>query len=202
MTKQNLPDKSILAIDFGGTSLDAVFYQNSTIQKKTDKSSLAYPATDDSIKNILQEWSIKPDHLDIIAVTGGKSEFLAKDTTYRLTHIPEIQAIGLGGLYLADKPQALVVSLGTGTAMVASTKEKHQHMGGTGLGGGTILGLGKLLCLEDDFPNLEFLAQNGNIKNVDLLVEDIVGQAIGIIPADLTASNFGKISLTESSHYQ
>ena len=40
--------------------------------------------------------------------------------------------------------RAVVVSMGTGTAYVMADKGRVSHLGGTGVGGGTLLGLSGL----------------------------------------------------------
>ncbi|MEM1586197.1 MAG: hypothetical protein QXX99_03030 [Candidatus Bathyarchaeia archaeon] len=44
-----------------------------------------------------------------------------------------------------------------------------------------------------DFKTLEEMALRGNPSRVDLMVGDLIGGSIGILPADATASNFGKL---------
>jgi type II pantothenate kinase len=106
--------------------------------------------------------------------------------------ISEIVAIGVGGATLANKARTLVVSLGTGTALVNVQGEDIQHVGGTGVGGGTLLGLAKHLLQVSRLDTLERLAASGDLAHVDLTVGDIAGGPIGRLPAHATASNFGK----------
>jgi type II pantothenate kinase len=128
-----------------------------------------------------------------IAVTGGGSNKLTHPNSVK---VDEIVAIGRGGLYLSELKKAVVVSVGTGTAVV-NAAEKMQHLGGTAVGGGTLTGLGKLILGISNPLELEELAKKGNADNVDLTVGDICGGPVGIIPADATASNFAKV--TQSS---
>jgi len=108
--------------------------------------------------------------------------------------VPEITAIGLGGSTLADKPEALVVSMGTGTAMVSVKGSAIEHVSGTGVGGGTLLGLSKHLLNVARVETLEQLAVRGDLSRIDLTVGDVAGGPVGNLPADATASNFGKLS--------
>ena len=52
-----------------------------------------------------------------------------------------MRAIGRGGLALAHLESALVTSAGSGTACVAATMAGSHHVTGTGVGGGTLVGL-------------------------------------------------------------
>ena len=108
--------------------------------------------------------------------------------------VNEFSAIGIGGTSLAKKDRALVVSLGTGTAIVSVNGAKIDHVSGTGLGGGTLRGLSKHMLGVSTFETLEKLAERGDLSRVDLTVRDIAGGAIGELPPGTTASNFGKIS--------
>jgi type II pantothenate kinase len=66
-------------------------------------------------------------------------------------------------------------------------------MGGTGVGGGTIVGLSKKLLGISDIGNLIDVASEGNLANVDLTIADITKQDIGL-QSHMTAANFGKVS--------
>lgn len=112
-----------------------------------------------------------------------------------IKRVSEIKSIGLGGLFLSGRKECLVVSAGTGTAIVAvyDNGKIIKHVCGTGVGGGTIIGLSRILLKTENFSVVEDMALRGNASNVDLTVKDIVGGAIGIIPADATASNLAKL---------
>jgi type II pantothenate kinase len=64
------------------------------------------------------------------------------------------------------------------------------------MGGGTLIGLCKLLINVDNYNDIMNLAQKGDNTNVDLLVGDIYsGNASNIgLDSDVIASSFGKIS--------
>jgi len=65
--------------------------------------------------------------------------------------------------------------------------------GGTAVGGGTLLGLSKLLMKTEDVKKIGQLAEKGNLSKIDLSIGDIVGKGIGLLPSNVTACNFGKI---------
>jgi len=128
--------------------------------------------------------------------TGGRSRFLGNEILgIPIMRVDEIKAIGFGGLTLSGRNNCLVVSAGTGTALVAvyDGGRAIRHVGGTGVGGGTILGLSRRMIGVYDFKVLEEMALRGDPSKVDLTINDIVGGSIGILPANVTASNFGKI---------
>jgi type II pantothenate kinase len=137
------------------------------------------------------------DIIEAVAVSGGGSRFIGKEIFgLPVKRVDEIVSIGLGGILLARKNKGLIVSAGTGTAVVAvyNCGEVIKHVGGTGIGGGTLLGLSRRMLGLSDFKTLEEKARRGCSSKVDLTVGDIVGGSIGMLSADATASNFGKLA--------
>lgn len=146
------------------------------------------------------------NHLELsdiekVMVTGVGSSYIAAPI-YGLecSVVPEFPSVGHGGLYLSGLDEAIVVSMGTGTAFIHAQKAgKIKHLGGTGVGGGTLMGLAKKLLDMEEVSNIIDLAEKGDLNKVDLRVLDITNKdTMPEIKGDLTASNFGKISdLTE-----
>lgn len=135
-----------------------------------------------------------------IMVTGVGASHLNEDLygipTYK---VEEFISVGKGGLYLSGLDSAVVVSLGTGTAYVNATKDRVSHMGGTGVGGGTITGLCSKLLNVRQFDHITALADQGDLRNVDLFIGDISKSDVSNMSANTTASNFGKISETATA---
>lgn len=130
-----------------------------------------------------------------LAVTGvGSSAIQDEVLGIKAEHVEEFQAIGLGGLDLSGAGEALVVSVGTGTAIVHAKGRDSRHLGGSGIGGGTILGLGKALVGITDFDSLAQVASGGKVEAVDLTIGDISTKEVGKLPKNATASNFGKMA--------
>lgn len=129
-----------------------------------------------------------------IMVTGVGSSYLSEDIYGIPTEkVEEFVAVGKGGLYLSNLDKAVVVSLGTGTAYVHATKNSVAHMGGTGVGGGTILGLSSKLLNVRSFDSIIDLADQGDLSKVDLAIGDISKADVSNMSAHTTASNFGKL---------
>ena len=89
--------------------------------------------------------------------------------------------------------------MGTGTALIHAKKEgsdtKINYLGGTGVGGGTLLGLTKKMTGIDTVEHIEEICSGGDLANIDLRVGDISKNAkFTGINENLTASNFGKLS--------
>lgn len=132
-----------------------------------------------------------------VMVTGVGSSCL-KAPIYSLpcTNVTEFESIGLGGLFLSGLDKCITVSMGTGTAIVYAQRGKPgEYLGGTGVGGGTLQGLSKLLLGMDDVSHIHELALEGDIHNIDLAVNNISSkESYPGMSMDITASNFGNVS--------
>lgn len=67
-------------------------------------------------------------------------------------------------------------------------------MGGTGVGGGTLLGLSSSMLNVRDFNDLINTARDGSLRHIDLTIGDITNDLLVGLPPETTASNFGKLS--------
>ena len=68
------------------------------------------------------------------------------------------------------------------------------HLGGIGIGGGTIIGLSKLMLNTNDIDKIQELAAGGKVGNIDLRIGDISKNPLPGLDLEITASNFGKAS--------
>jgi len=186
----------IVGIDIGGTTTKIVSTdENERIIYTMVKANDPVASAAGAIGKYLSVADKRMSDITRLAVTGVGASFIKDDVLgIKAEHVEEFQAIGLGGLYLSGAKRALVVSVGTGTAIVHAEGRKARHLGGSGVGGGTILGLGKALVGITDFDSLSQAASRGNVENVDLMVQDISSRAVGTLPQNATASNFGKMS--------
>jgi type II pantothenate kinase len=114
--------------------------------------------------------------------------------------VNEVTAIGRGGQTLGAIDESnttapmLVVSAGSGTAVVAARGREYSHVTGTGVGGGTLQGLGRLLLGTNDARTIDQLAQQGNPNGADLSIGDVISGKLGTLPPDATAVNFGRLA--------
>ena len=147
-----------------------------------------------AIGNLLSSHDIPLSSVKQMVLTGVGATYIEGDI-YGIptTRVSEFDAIGIGGLALRDKGSALVVSMGTGTAFVRATKDRIEHIGGSGVGGGTLLGLAWHLFHETDYEDLAKLADSGTLENIDLVVSDICKDCETPLPSHVTASNFGRL---------
>lgn len=188
---------NIIGIDVGGSTTKIVGFD----ENKKMISPLFVRASDQlaSVYGAFGKFTdtngISLSDVDKVMMTGVGSSFLA-DRLYGIAteHVSEFECVGKGGLYLSGLDKAIIVSMGTGTSIVHAEKgKKIEYMGGTGVGGGTVIGLSKKMLGISDIGNLMDVASEGDIENIDLRIRDITKKDIGL-SSYMTASNFGKVS--------
>ena len=186
----------VAGIDVGASTTKGVILGKTGIMHK------CFIETSNGKSSAMRVFKILLSHIDDVsviqrvAVSGCYSRMIGKTLLgVPAQKVDEITATGIGGLLLSGKRQALIVSVGTGTAIIAALDggKKLNHVGGTGVGGGTVMGLASKMLGINDFKALEILASKGNANKVDLTVGDIVGGPVGIVPADATASNLARL---------
>lgn len=186
----------VVGIDVGGSTTKIVGLQHNEIfspmlVKANDPIASIYGA----FGKFLNANKLHLHHIERIMVTGvGSSQISEALYGIPTGRVDEFHAIGKGGLFLTDLPRAIIVSMGTGTAFIIADQNGEKHIGGTGVGGGTLLGLSNKMLNVRHFEDLVAMAKGGNLANVDLNIGDITKDKMETLPPDITASNFGKIS--------
>lgn len=186
----------LIGIDIGGSTTKIIGY---TPQRKllgTLKVKAADPVTSmyGALGNFLHTCCLSLDDIGKIILTGVGASFITEDIYAIPTcRVPEFEAIGRGGLLLTGLKEAVVVSMGTGTAFVHAGADSVTHLGGSGIGGGTLYGLSSKLLQESDICVVSKMAEHGTTGNVDLLIQDIFCGSDTALSPELTASNFGKM---------
>ncbi len=178
---------SILGVDIGSSTTKIVEYKNEKIENKLI---IRDGFSKEKLDKFINENNVS---IEKIVFTGiGSSKINKEDYSYPVNIVNEFSAIAKGGLYLAQKEKALVVSVGTGTAFIDVTKDGAKHLGGTGVGAGTLFNICNRMLGIKSFEEIEALAKVGNVEKVDLRIRDITTEEIPTLPLDLTLSNFGK----------
>lgn len=193
----------VVGIDIGGSTTKIVGFDG--------KKNLIHPmfvTADDPITSIYGAFGKFTDtnnlglsDIEKVMITGVGATYVNKPI-YNLEciHTPEFKSIGLGGLYLSGLDEAVIVSLGTGTALVhAKNGHAPEYLGGTGVGGGTLVGLSKKILGINKVETIDELAQIGDITNIDLKIKDISKKDIGL-SGQMTAANFANISETANQN--
>jgi type II pantothenate kinase len=191
----------IIGIDIGSTTTKAVSIKDGALVGKIKtRASDAVTSATGSFGKMIVENDIKMEDIQGIMITGAGAANIKNDIFGIPTvRIGEIRAIGVGGISLAGRDHIVIANIGTGTAIIEAGPEGIFHLGGSGVGGGTILGLAKKLLPITDFNGIMELAETGNLNQVDLLLEDIMETDISFLNRESTASNFGKMLDTAGS---
>lgn len=148
-----------------------------------------------AIEIFINKEKIEKNNISKIVLTGvGKDEI--DDNIYDIptVKVDEFISIGTGGLELAKKRSGLVVSIGTGTAFVSAKGKNFKHVGGTGVGGGTLINLCKKIGNADSINAINECILKGSLENVDLTIQDVSIKEIKTLPKDTTSANFGKLT--------
>lgn len=196
--------KTVIGIDIGGSTTKIVGFKKSEngaslieplFVRATDAVTSVYGA----FGKFTLENGLSLSDIDKVLMTGAGASFIDKPIySLECNKVSEFKSVGLGGLYLSGLDEAVVVSMGTGTALIHAKKNgsstETTYLGGTGVGGGTLLGLSRKLIGVDTVEHLEALCEDGNLDNIDLRIKDISKDPSFQIGGDITASNFGKVS--------
>ena len=188
----------LLSLDFGITITDILRKsENGELEHKMLPSD--QKPSENFIKQVFEDLDLSKD-VEFIALTGGHHNLIGNVLdNVPVIHVNEVDAIGKGGFHLSKlepNKQALIVNSGSGTACILAKGGEFIHCSGTGVGGGTVLGLSKLLLGTSDPQEIQELAKKGDANETDLILEDVVSSSIGLLPPNTTAVNFGKISKT------
>lgn len=132
-----------------------------------------------------------------LCVTGGKASVLRECLGRETAHIVEFDATVRGVRWLLERAgrtmdKFLLTNVGTGTSIHAVDGASHHRIGGTGVGGGTLVGLAAMTTGVSSYDEIVRLASEGSREAIDLKVSHIYEGAVPPIPGELTASNFGR----------
>jgi type II pantothenate kinase len=185
-----------IGIDIGGSTTKIVGFQNGKIiDPLTVEANDPIASASGALGKFLSVNKLSLSNIDRVIMTGVGASFINDDLLgLPVEKIEEFKALGYGGLFLSGLSKAIIVSMGTGTAFVKANESCIQHLGGTGVGGGTILGLSKTMVNLTNFENIIETARTGKPDHVDLSIGDISRAEIGNLPSTITASNFGKMN--------
>ena len=194
--------KTVVGIDVGGSTTKIVGFApggkllSPIFVQATDPVTSIYGA----FGRFTLENGLSLDEIDRIMMTGAGSKAIQSPIYNReCKSVSEFASTGIGGLYLSGLDEAIVVSLGTGTAIIHAKRTADgtltEYLGGTGVGGGTILGLSRKMLGIGSIEHLEQISEGGDLGQIDLRIKDISksGTFKGV-NENLTASNFGNLS--------
>ncbi len=182
----------MFGVDLGLSSLKAVQVEKGKIKKKKRIFLNEKQSIEKQIEKFLSDSFFSK--AKTIALTGAYSSKVKELKGKKLIQVNEIQAIGKGSAFFSKEKNFLAVSAGTGSCFVSVKGKKFAHIGGTAIGGKTILGLGELILKEKEFKKIELLAEKGNSKKVDLMLFDVYEKGIGLLKENVPIAHFGNLS--------
>lgn len=139
----------------------------------------------------LHDNNISLNEVTHVMLTGVGAAYIDRPV-YRLpTHrVGEFVADGLGAAFMSGLNRMIVVSMGTGTSLVSYDNGDIHHIGGIGIGGGTLNGLSRLLLQTDNIIQISEMALDGDVSKINLNIGDISAHPLPGLPMDATASLF------------
>ncbi len=185
----------IIGIDVGGSTTKIVGMKDGLICHPMFVTA-ADPVTSlfGAFGKYIYDHSIQLSEVEQVMLTGVGSSYI-QQPLYGLptARTDEFIANGLSAQYATGLDKLMVVSMGTGTSFVRVENEEIRHIGGIGIGGGTLMGLSRLLLHTQDILWVSELAEKGDLRNVDLQIQDICRTSLPGLPLDATASLLGKL---------
>lgn len=147
----------------------------------------------------LHDNKIKLDEVEHVMLTGVGAAYI-DEHIYGLptSKSEEFIADGLGAKYESKLDRMIVVSMGTGTSLVKCDGESIKHIGGIGIGGGTLAGLSRIMLKTDDVKQITNLAKDGDVSKINLLIKDISAQPLPGLPMSAVASLFSNAKANTS----
>lgn len=189
--------KVFIGIDIGGSTTKAAGMNETgdligTLQVTADD---PRTSTYGVLGRFLEQNRLTLNDVAEITLTGMGATFFHEDIYGISTrHADELASIGQGGLKVAGLDEALVVSMGTGSAFIRASKSNGtRYLGGSGVGGGTLSGLASRFLHQTNIFTLSEMAMKGDRAMADLRIGDMQDDDLPSLNAELTAANFGKI---------
>ena len=147
----------------------------------------------------LHDNKIKLDEIEHVMLTGVGAAYI-DEHIYGLptSKSEEFIADGLGAKYESKLDRMIVVSMGTGTSLVKCDGESIKHIGGIGIGGGTLAGLSRIMLKTDDIKQITNLAKDGDVSKINLLIKDISARPLPGLPMSAVASLFSNAKTNAS----
>lgn len=188
----------VLGIDIGGSTTKIVGLRTdgSVISMLRVRAEDQITSLYGALGNYLTSNGLTLSDVRRVVLTGVGASYLEGDIyglpTFR---VDEFSASCAGALALSGQSRGVVVTMGTGTAFLwAECGGGVRHLCGSGIGGGTLGGLCRRLVDMERFGQIKRLAEQGDLRHVDLTIRDISRNAASTLDPDMTAANFGNLA--------
>ena len=188
----------ILGIDIGGSTTKIVGLRTdgSVVSMLRVRAEDQVTSLYGALGNYLTSSGLTLQDVRRVVLTGVGASYVDGDIFGLPTcKVDEFSASGTGALALSGQEQAVVVTMGTGTAFLwAERGGAVRHLCGSGIGGGTLGGLCRKLVGMERFGQIKKLAAQGDLGQVDLTIADITCNPAPTLDPTLTAANFGNLA--------
>ncbi|MDQ0269755.1 type II pantothenate kinase [Cytobacillus purgationiresistens] len=179
-----------IGIDAGGTLVKVVYEEKNHFHYKS------FPLQ--KVNDLIQ-WLQLLQSESTFVLTGGRAADIQRKYLPDAKIVDEFSASCNGATYLMreediKRENYLLINIGTGTSFYVNKNGKSDRVLGSGVGGGTFMGLGQLLTGKSSYEELVELSDSGNREQIDLLVKDLYSNGNPPIDGELTASNFAKVT--------
>lgn len=179
------PHKVVLGIDLGASGTKLALVRNKKVLRTM------YAEKSEPLEDVLNRFGL--EGCDHIAVTGVGASYITGDLMGKRTvHVDEFASLYRGASMTAKSVNMIIASIGTGTSFVRVTPFGARHLGGSGVGGGMLMGLGERLFGIKDAKQLSALAERGDTANCDLQLRDVCEGTISNLKPDTTVANLQK----------
>ncbi len=186
------PHKKVVGVDLGASGTKIVLMRGTKFLKSTKQQ------PGETLEEALVRFN--PEDADCITVTGVGAAALP-DTILgkKVVKVDEFASLYRGASITAKRLNMIVASVGTGTAFVRVTPFGAWHLGGSGVGGGMLLGLSEKLFGKFDPKELQALAAEGKPENCDLLLKDVTAGQISNLTPETTVANLSKAGTADDA---
>ena len=188
----------ILGIDIGGSTTKIVGLRTdgSVVSMLRVRAEDQVTSLYGALGNYLTSSGLTLQDVRRVVLTGVGASYVDGDIFGLPTcKVDEFSASGTGALALSGQEQAVVVTMGTGTAfMWAERGGAVRHLCGSGIGGGTLGGLCRKLVGMERFGQIKKLAEQGDLGQVDLTIADITCHPAPTLDPTLTAATCGNLA--------
>ena len=195
----------VIGIDVGISSTKILGIENG----KRIKSPMCVKGVEDpeaalygALGKYVSENGIDLNDIEHLMITGVGTKQV-KSPIYELPteFVDEFMANGLGARFDSGLDHIIVVSMGTGTSLVRVDGNDISHIGGIGMGGGTLQGLSHLLLGTSNVQLVQEMTVRGIISQINLSIGDISPDGLNELTADATASLFAKANKTNPDNF-
>jgi len=190
--------KIVLGIDIGSTAIKIVAIDETAriIAKIKVKTGDRLVSMYGALGKLLHEQGLGYSDIKKIAMTGAGASWFDDENIHKIavTKVQETTAVGRGARALSNAQEALIMNIGTGTVFVHAKEDEAIHVGGSGLGGATLVGLASKMLGETNVKRISEMASAGDLKKIDLLMGDVYNINFSFLPPEASAANFGKMA--------